>query len=100
VAIVTGANRGIGYEIARQLAAAGTTVVATARTNETAREAVDRLHLDGADVYSEALDVTDQVSIDHAVDAVISCHGRIDILVNNAAIAIDTHMPAADPDLD
>lgn len=100
VAIVTGTNRGIGYEIARQLAVAATTVVATARTTKTARETADRLRLEGADVSPEALDLTDQVSIDRAVAAVISRHGRIDILINNAAIAIDARMLAADPDLD
>ncbi len=100
VAIVTGANRGIGYELARQLAAAGTLVIATARTEQPACETAAKLRAEGADVRPATLDLTDQDSIDGLVADSITQHSRIDVLVNNAAIAIDARMPAAQPDLD
>jgi NAD(P)-dependent dehydrogenase (short-subunit alcohol dehydrogenase family) len=99
VAIVTGSNRGIGYELARQLASTGVHVVATARTPEAANDAATGLRADGLDVHPAVIDLTDQSTVDQAMANVIAHFGRIDILVNNAAIAIDTRMPAASPDL-
>ncbi|WP_322768815.1 SDR family NAD(P)-dependent oxidoreductase [Frankia sp. Cr1] len=99
VGIVTGANRGIGYELARQLAATGVTVVTAARDAAAATATAEQLQGEGLDVHPVHLDITDQASIDTAIVAVIACFGRIDVLVNNAGIAIDARVPAATPDL-
>ena len=85
VALVTGANRGIGLEVCRQLAAQGLRVVLTGRGDARAgaQEAI-RLRRDGLDVTGVALDVTDAASIHACAQAV----GPVDVLVNNAAILI------------
>jgi NAD(P)-dependent dehydrogenase (short-subunit alcohol dehydrogenase family) len=81
VALVTGANKGIGFEIARGLAAGGFTVAAAARDAQLGRAAADELGVDAVQ-----LDVTDAGSIAAAVATVTERHGRLDLLVNNAAI--------------
>ena len=80
---MTGANRGIGLEVCRQLAARGLRVVVTARKRSDADAAARTLHDDGLDVVSEQLDVTDPAII----RAAASRH-QIDVLVNNAAVLI------------
>lgn len=88
-ALITGAYRGIGLEIARQLADGGVRVVVSARDLSKAEAAAATLKATGADVSAVALDVTDAHSIAQAVASVEGQHGAIDILVNNAAILID-----------
>lgn len=91
VAIVTGASRGIGRAIARELAGHGAIVVAAARGDNAAgvaREVTDA----GGRAQAVSLDVTDAASVDLAFDAVLERLGRIDILVNNAGIARDQLM--------
>ncbi|GAB3427552.1 SDR family oxidoreductase [Flindersiella endophytica] len=97
VAVVTGANRGIGLEVCRQLAALGLTVVLTARSLEKAETAAAGLGpgLTG-EVRPFALDVSDRSSIRRFASGV----GAIDVLVNNAAINYDTWERAATVDLD
>jgi NAD(P)-dependent dehydrogenase (short-subunit alcohol dehydrogenase family) len=91
IAVVTGANRGIGHEIARQLAQRpGLHVVLTARDEKKGRAAVDRLAKDGRDVAFHALDVTSERSVRALADFVAKVHGRCDILVNNAGISIES----------
>ena len=81
--LVTGASRGLGFEIARSLLAAGHNVVATARSPDGLAE-----RLSGGDrVLAVALDVTDAASVAGAVDAAIERFGGIDVLVNNAGHA-------------
>ena len=82
-AIVTGANRGIGLETCRQLAARGTTVIAASRRGEP--------HPHGEAL---TLDVTDERSIRAAAATVSERFGGIDVLVNNAAIYVDEGIPA------
>ena len=77
---ITGANRGIGLEIARAALAAGDHVVATARRKQSVIDALGERD----DVLALALDVTDKQQIAAAVDAATTRFGRIDILVNNA----------------
>ncbi|MEU5869926.1 SDR family oxidoreductase [Glycomyces sp. NPDC047369] len=83
-ALVTGANKGIGFEIAKGLGAKGVRVWVGARSEERGNEAVERLRADGVDAEFVQLDVTDEDSIAAAVKQV----ERLDILVNNAAVAL------------
>ncbi|XP_022730666.1 (+)-neomenthol dehydrogenase-like [Durio zibethinus] len=84
-AVVTGANKGIGYEIARQLASKGVTVVLAARNEVRGKEATAKLHQMGlSNVVFHQLDVLDEASIESLADFISREFGRLDILVNNA----------------
>ena len=89
IALITGANKGIGKEIARQLGAQGVTVLVGARDAGRGAEAAAELTAAGADAHAVRLDVTDEAGIAEAVRQVESEFGRLDILVNNAGIALD-----------
>lgn len=84
VAVVTGGGRGIGREIARQLAAAGARVVVTARTVEQLEETRALIDSEGGSCSAVPLDVLDEGAIEAAFTEIESRHGRIDLLVNNA----------------
>ena len=88
ISLVTGANKGIGREIAAQLAALGHTVVIGARSAERGEKAAAELRATGADVTSVVLDVTDPASAAAAAAAVEARYGRLDVLINNAGIAV------------
>ncbi|KPI05545.1 3-oxoacyl-(acyl-carrier-protein) reductase [Actinobacteria bacterium OK074] len=87
IILVTGGNKGIGREIAAQLAALGHTVVIGARDAELGEKAAAELRATGADVTAVVLDVTDPASVAAAADAVEARYGRLDALVNNAGVA-------------
>jgi len=89
IALVTGANKGIGREISRQLAAKGIYVLIGARDRERGEKAVAELRAQGLPVDFIQMDVTSQTSVEHAAAEVARRHGRLDILVNNAGIALD-----------
>jgi NAD(P)-dependent dehydrogenase (short-subunit alcohol dehydrogenase family) len=89
VALVTGANKGIGKEIARQLGRLGQTVLVAARDEERVRGAVAELTGEGLDARPLVLDVTDPESVAAAAKQVDSEHGRLDVLVNNAGIVAE-----------
>jgi NAD(P)-dependent dehydrogenase (short-subunit alcohol dehydrogenase family) len=89
VALVTGANRGIGYAISRRLGGQNITVVLGARDPHKGTEACSRLQGEGLDVHFELLDVIDEKSIKKAIENIRTQLGRLDILVNNAGIMID-----------
>ncbi|MCC5607560.1 SDR family oxidoreductase [Nostoc sp. CHAB 5834] len=89
VALITGANKGIGYEIARQLGSRGATVLVAARDIKRGEEAANKLRLNEIDARSVQLDVTDQKTIDSAAKQIESEFGKLDILVNNAGIISD-----------
>lgn len=89
VALVTGGNRGIGFEICRQLAGHGLGVVLTARDPGKGRAAARKLQEEGLAVEFHRLDVTSCRSVRACVAAVAERRGRIDVLVNNAGILID-----------
>jgi 3-oxoacyl-[acyl-carrier protein] reductase len=91
VAIVTGASRGIGREIAMQMAARGASVVAAAR-GDNAADAVSAIQDAGGRAELASLDVTDEASITAMIGGALERHGRVDILVNNAGIARDQLM--------
>ena len=90
IAVVTGANRGIGLEIARQLARVpGVRVVLTARDAARAKAAADGLRREGLDADPRALDVTSEASVRALAQAIERDYGRCDILVNNAGVMLD-----------
>lgn len=86
IALITGANRGLGFATARALARTGSTVILTARDQARAEEAAATLREDGLDAHGLALDVTSPASITAAVETVQHNHGSLDVLVNNAGI--------------
>ena len=89
IALVTGANKGIGREISRQLASQGIHVLMGARDLERGEKAAAELRAQGLPVQFIQIDVTSQAEVDRAVAEVERMHGRLDILVNNAGIAVD-----------
>jgi NAD(P)-dependent dehydrogenase (short-subunit alcohol dehydrogenase family) len=98
VALVTGANRGIGREVARQLAERGLRVLLSARDGEKASAAARELaQSTGASVLPLALDVSDPQSIAAAAEQVRADPGRLDVLVNNAGIGSDFGVSGVDP---
>ena len=100
VALVTGANKGIGFETARKLASHGVKVFLTARETTRGTEASNKLAGEGMDVCFQQLDVTNPDDIDRLAAFVEKEYGRLDILINNAGIAIDDHLNSTDADLD
>jgi NAD(P)-dependent dehydrogenase (short-subunit alcohol dehydrogenase family) len=96
VALVTGANRGIGLELCRQLAALGYEVVLGARDAAKGRQAASAL---GEQVTACELDVAVQASVDAAAAWLDERYGRCDVLINNAGIDYDTDATAAGADL-
>jgi NAD(P)-dependent dehydrogenase (short-subunit alcohol dehydrogenase family) len=95
VALVSGANRGIGREISRQLAERGLTVVMGARDEAAARAAAQEI---GAEAHGRQLDVTDQASVDALVGSLKDGFGGLDVLVNNAGIGA-FGVSGSEPDL-
>jgi NAD(P)-dependent dehydrogenase (short-subunit alcohol dehydrogenase family) len=89
VALITGANKGIGYEIARQLGSRGATVLIGSRDIGRGEEAANELRVDNIDAKAVQLDVTDQKTIDSTGQQIEHEFGKLDILVNNAGILID-----------
>ena len=98
VAIVTGANRGIGLEVTRQLADLGYTVVLGSRDLGKGEAAAKKLQV-GDRVMARRLDVTEQSTIDRLRDEIATTFGSVHVLVNNAAIHYDTWENAAEADL-
>lgn len=86
IALVTGANKGIGREIARQLAEAGITVMIGARDPERGKKAAADLSSTGLPAESIEMDLNDEATIAAAAGRIAAKHGRLDILVNNAGI--------------
>jgi len=86
IALVTGANKGIGFEIAAGLGRLGWRVGVGAREARRREEAVDKLRAEGTDAFGVALDVTSDESVAAAARLFEEEHGRLDVLVNNAGI--------------
>lgn len=89
IAVVTGANRGIGFEICRQLAAKGISVVLTSRDEAKGRMAVAQLRSQGLEIEFYQLDVTDTSGIQRLGGFLERQYGAADILINNAGIMAD-----------
>jgi NAD(P)-dependent dehydrogenase (short-subunit alcohol dehydrogenase family) len=101
VALVTGGNRGIGFEASRQLARSGFTVLLTARDPNKGNMAVNKLvDNEGLDVIFYLLDVTNKDHVKTISKQVEQQYGRLNVLVNNAAILYDTWQRAIETDLE
>ena len=99
VALITGANKGIGYEIARQLGQQGITVLVGSRDPKRGDEAVAGLREEQLDAHMVLINVTDPSSVQHAAGEIEERFGRLDILVNNVGISRDQtrHRPSEYP---
>jgi NAD(P)-dependent dehydrogenase (short-subunit alcohol dehydrogenase family) len=86
-ALVTGANKGIGFAVAQGLGAIGHTIAVGARDDARREEAVGRLRAAGVDAFGVALDVTSDDSVAAAAKTIEQTAGRLDVLVNNAGIS-------------
>lgn len=84
VALITGANQGIGKGIAKAFAAEGAKLAICARNASKLESTVAELRSAGAEVFSQAVDVTDETAVDAWVAAAHQKYGRVDLLVNNA----------------
>ncbi|MEH2311215.1 MAG: SDR family oxidoreductase [Nostoc sp.] len=101
VALITGANKGIGFEIARQLGSRGATVLVGARDIGRGEEAANKLRSNQIDARSIQLDVIDQKTIDSTAEKIESEFGKLDILVNNAGILSDgDRLPPSQVDIE
>ncbi|MBD2440438.1 SDR family oxidoreductase [Nostoc sp. FACHB-110] len=89
VAVVTGGNRGLGFEASRQLAKQGYKVILTSRDEDKGQAAANKLQAEGLDVISYPLDVTSEASSQNLAQFIHQQFGKLDVLVNNAAIYID-----------
>ena len=98
VALVTGANKGIGFEISRQLGRLGFTVLVGARSPKRGEESAAALRAEGLDAHTLTLDVKHGPSAQRAHDFIEREYGKLDILVNNAGVMHDaTLKPAVTP---
>ena len=88
IAVVTGASSGLGADAARAYAEAGANVALLARRQDKLEALAEELRAKGIDALPVGCDVTDEASIEKAVQTVIEHFGRIDILLNNAGVAV------------
>lgn len=88
IALVTGAAKGIGLEIARVFAREGAEVYLNDVDGDVVRDAAAELSEEGVSVHADQLDVTDRDEIAHVLSTVEAAHGRLDILVNNAGLNV------------
>ncbi len=89
IALITGANKGIGFEVARQLAEQGITVLLGARNLERGEEAATKLRDENYDAHFVRLDLQDAATHNAAAQFIEEKFGKLDVLVNNAGVALD-----------
>jgi len=100
IALVTGANKGIGFEAVRQLAKNSIIVILTSRDEAKGKKAQQQLAREGFDVDYHQLDVTDKMSIDALFSYIEKKYARLDIVVNNAGILLDAKINPLDVPLE
>ena len=100
IALVTGANKGLGFEISKQLAKQEIQVILGARDIAKGQEAADKLKQQGLDVYPLTLDINNVESIQNAVNTIQEKFGTLHILVNNAGVMLDWTTSVSDVGLD
>lgn len=100
VALITGANKGIGYEVARQIAKTGWTVLAAARNEELGGQAAARLQAEGLKVHFVSIDLDAPETAVTAAETIRRQFSELDLLINNAAIATQGDGPPSQVDLD
>jgi NAD(P)-dependent dehydrogenase (short-subunit alcohol dehydrogenase family) len=100
IALITGASRGIGLEIGKQLLSRGWTVIFTARNMQIGRPMVNELRKQSKTAWFHQLDVIDAKGIQDLVDYVMEEHGMLDVLVNNAGIYLDENRTTLDVDIE
>jgi NAD(P)-dependent dehydrogenase (short-subunit alcohol dehydrogenase family) len=88
IAVVTGGNKGIGFEICRQLARKGVNVVLTARDEKRGQRAAAAMQKESLNVIFHRLDVTSRADVAALAQYMAATHGRCDILINNAGISL------------
>lgn len=93
VALITGANKGIGFETARQLGAQGVTILVGARDEQRGTEAAAKLQSEGVDAHFIQLNVTDTATHANAAKFIEEKFGQLDILINNAGVLMDYGVP-------
>ena len=89
IALITGANKGIGFETARQLGKLGVSIIAASRNKERGIAAVEKLHTEGIDAEFLQLDVDNDAEIQSAFEFIHNKYGKLDILINNAGIQVE-----------
>lgn len=89
IALITGANKGLGYETARQLGKENVKVLIGARDETRGQEAVEKLKNEGFDAEFVLVDVTNEKTLEAAAKHVEENYGKLDILINNAGIAVE-----------
>jgi NAD(P)-dependent dehydrogenase (short-subunit alcohol dehydrogenase family) len=95
IALVTGANKGIGFEIARQLAKQGIIVLLGARDEHRGESAAEKLQSENLDARFLKLNVSDPETHETARQFIEENFGRLDILVNNAGVSLDKEIPVS-----
>ncbi len=100
IALITGANKGIGFEIARRLGQQGATIILGARNKHRGIAAAEKLKTEGIDVHPLILDVTHSPSIERAREYLDAEFGRLDILINNAGIGHDMRLKPSETPLE
>jgi gluconate 5-dehydrogenase len=83
VALVTGAARRLGFEIAKGLATSGATVLLNGRSRETLDRAAEKIARAGGKAVPVPFDITDEAEVTCGVEGAVSAHGRLDVLINN-----------------
>lgn len=89
IALITGANKGLGFGIARKLGQQDITVLIGARNEEQGKEAVEKLKFEGIEAHFIELDVSDRDSLESAYNAIAEQFGKLDILINNAGVNLE-----------
>jgi len=100
VALITGANKGIGFEVARQIARAGWTVIAAARNEALGSQAAAKLQAEGLDVHFVHLDLDAHETALTAAETIRNRFGKLDLLINNAAMASKGDGPPSKVDIE